>query len=539
MLDLFIAMIAGIVSFLSPCVLPLVPAYIGYMGGRVTNTVSAQVVAVGADGGEVKSKTLLSTRFSTFLHGVSFVAGFTFVFVTLGIIGNAFVQELGSTSTVEGLIGRIGGMVIILFGLHFMGVVPRIFAFLRRHNEILSNPATSLAVALAVTVMIAWGFTGTVSVWQTATYPAWTGITALVSFMALWLWMLSKNAFVQPATFWNNTLNGIDAAFYADTRRQMAARGDQGLSGSAIMGVVFGAGWTPCIGPTLGVAMTMAANGSDIPRAALLMTFYSLGLGIPFLITALMLDGAQGGLRRLKRHMQTIQAVSGAFLILVGVLIAGGDLQKLSDRITTQFGDFTYKLEECTVGVFEGDIGVGDFGPCMSGNGINDVLEGSGEDLTIAGITTNEGAAIEDLEVGLSVNNLAPDFQTVNTAGEAVSLSDFRGQHVLLNFWYTFCAPCRVEMPEFQEAFEANSELGFTILAVNREQSTDEITEFADELGLTFPLLLDESGDIQDLYNVQSYPTTLLIDEDGVISYVKLGALTVGEIETLVTDVIN
>ena len=194
MLDLFIAMIAGIVSFLSPCVLPLVPAYIGYMGGRVTNTVSAQVVAVGADGGKVKNETLkvkneilLSARFSTFFHGVAFVAGFTFVFVTLGIIGTAFVRELGSTATVEGLIGRIGGMLIILFGLHFMGVVPRIFAWLRRHNEILSNPATSLVVALVVTALLAWGFTGTVSIWETETYPTWTGIAALVSLMAFWL----------------------------------------------------------------------------------------------------------------------------------------------------------------------------------------------------------------------------------------------------------------------------------------------------------------------------------------------------------------
>jgi peroxiredoxin len=93
-------------------------------------------------------------------------------------------------------------------------------------------------------------------------------------------------------------------------------------------------------------------------------------------------------------------------------------------------------------------------------------------------------------------------------------------------------------MPEFQEAYLANDGKDLTVLAVNREQSAEEISEFADELGLTLPLLLDESGDIQSLYNIQSYPTTLLIDKNGIISYLKLGALTVAEIESLVADVI-
>ena len=185
--------------------------------------------------------------------------------------------------------------------------------------------------------------------------------------MGFWVWLIAKNAFVEPATFWKNALHAIDAAFYADTRRQMTAKGDQGLSGSALMGVVFAAGWTPCIGPMLGAAMTMAANGSDVPRAALLMTFYSLGLGIPFLLTALMLDSAQGGLRRLKSRMYAIQMFSGAFLILVGVLIGSGNLQKLSDQITAEFGDFTYSLEECVTGLVEGNVAFGDFGGCMRG----------------------------------------------------------------------------------------------------------------------------------------------------------------------------
>jgi peroxiredoxin len=231
--------------------------------------------------------------------------------------------------------------------------------------------------------------------------------------------------------------------------------------------------------------------------------------------------------------------VSGIFLIYVGVLIASGNLQRLSDRITSEFGDFTYKLEECTVGIFEGDIRLGDFGSCMNGDESEAALGESGDEIAIAGITTDEAVSVGDLNVGLAVNNLAPDFQTVTTFGETVSLSDFRGQNVLLNFWYTYCTPCRVEMPEFQGTFSTGSDNGFTILAINREQSAEEITEFADELGLTFPLLLDETGAIQALYNVQSYPTTLLIDKDGVITYVKLGALTAAELEALALEIVG
>src|SRR5690349_16038288 len=118
-LSFSLALIAGLVSFLSPCVLPLVPAYIGYMGGRVTNTVAAQA----SSGAALTTRPMLGSRFSTMLHGLAFVAGFTFVFVALGLLGTAFVSVIGrgNVNVVTGIIGRAGGLLIILFGLHFMG----------------------------------------------------------------------------------------------------------------------------------------------------------------------------------------------------------------------------------------------------------------------------------------------------------------------------------------------------------------------------------------------------------------------------------
>ena len=124
-LSFSLALIAGLVSFLSPCVLPLVPAYIGYMGGRVTNTVAAQT----AGGTAVAIKPDSSSRFSTMLHGLAFVAGFTFVFVAIGLLGTAFVNQIGraNINVITGIIGRAGGLLIIFFGLHFMGALPALF----------------------------------------------------------------------------------------------------------------------------------------------------------------------------------------------------------------------------------------------------------------------------------------------------------------------------------------------------------------------------------------------------------------------------
>lgn len=556
MLDIFIATIAGFVSFISPCVLPLVPAYIGYMSGRVTHTVAAQVDSAqisGASGGAAASLSPgLVTRFSTGLHSLAFVGGFTFVFVTLGILGTAFVRQVGSTHTVEGMIGRIGGIFIIFFGLHFMGVIPKFFAWLRKNPALISTIGTSIVVAAVGSALILWGFAGTLAVWDTSNpfVEGWTISLGMAFVAAFLLALLLGGAFSQPAAFWNKTLNSIDQAFYADTRRQMTARGDQGFSGSAIMGVIFAAGWTPCIGPTLGLAMTMAANSADIPRAAMLMTAYSLGMGIPFVLTALMLDSAQGGLRRITRHMNTIKLVSGGFLVFIGFIIASGQLQSLSQRFSIEFGDFSYRVEQCTVGAVEGHISWGQYWPCVTDaedyrtlreqhSAAAEAEEASSDGVEDARSNGVAESAVSELSVGLAVGDLAPDFETETVGGEMMSLADVRGDVVLLNFWFTTCPPCRFEMPEFQQAYADYADQGLHILAVNREETAETITSFADELGLTFPLLKDLDGRIQRLYSISSYPSTFIIDRDGVIVYRSFGVLSAQEIHDLVQDALS
>lgn len=127
----------------------------------------------------------------------------------------------------------------------------------------------------------------------------------------------------------------------------------------------------------------------------------------------------------------------------------------------------------------------------------------------------------EVIETGLRNGEKAPDFQLQNLAGETVSLSDFRGKKVILNFWATWCPSCREEMPEMQSYYEEKTNDQFEIIAVNAtttEHSSGKAVEsFITELGLTFPILMDTEGTITDQFEVMFFPTTYLLDEDGVI----------------------
>ena len=135
---------------------------------------------------------------------------------------------------------------------------------------------------------------------------------------------------------------------------------------------------------------------------------------------------------------------------------------------------------------------------------------------------------IIQLPEGTQVGNLAPDFQLQGLDGQTVSLSDFRGEPVLVNFWATWCGPCRSEMPFIQEIFDGGewSDKGLTILAVDIGESLYTVKEFLDSNMLSFPVLLDTKQDVALKYNIRALPTTFLIDKDGVIQGIKFGAFS-------------
>ena len=225
-IPLGLAFLAGLASFISPCVLSLVPAYVGYLGSRA-------VVTSGQPG---------ASRWATFSHGVAFVLGFSVFFIALG----AAASVIGSlTYSLQEPLTRIGGVVVIIFGLHTMGVIKLPF---------------------------------------------------------------------------------LDY----DTRRQTAPDPRLGYLSSALMGIFFSAGWAPCIGPVLGAVLTMAASGSSINQGLILLTAYSLGLGIPFLLAAGGLTNVSALLKRARPYMRYISIATGLFLILIGVMLLTGTMTRFA-----------------------------------------------------------------------------------------------------------------------------------------------------------------------------------------------------------------
>ncbi|PLR83666.1 peroxiredoxin family protein [Bacillus sp. V33-4] len=134
------------------------------------------------------------------------------------------------------------------------------------------------------------------------------------------------------------------------------------------------------------------------------------------------------------------------------------------------------------------------------------------------------GAKLSELEEGSE----APDFELTTLAGEKAKLSDYRGQKVILNFWATWCPPCKAEMPHMQSFYEKNKDKGITILAVNLtnvDKGMDAINAFVKEYGLTFPILLDEDGTVGMTYQAFSIPTSYIIDKNGKIAKKIVGPM--------------
>lgn len=221
-----LAFLAGLASFLSPCVLCLVPAYLGYLGSR----------AVTAEGQVVEN------RWVTFTHGLAFVLGFSAVFIALGSAASAVGALLYDFQDV---LTKIGGIVVIAFGLHTLGVLRIPF---------------------------------------------------------------------------------LDY----DTRHQQVPDRRWGYLSSALMGVFFSAGWSPCVGPVLGAVLTLALSAEGVNRGAALLSAYSLGLGLPFLFVAAGLGSVSEFLRRYNKYLRYVSQVTGIFLIVIGVMLFTNSLSYLA-----------------------------------------------------------------------------------------------------------------------------------------------------------------------------------------------------------------
>lgn len=154
--------------------------------------------------------------------------------------------------------------------------------------------------------------------------------------------------------------------------------------------------------------------------------------------------------------------------------------------------------------------------------------------MTVAIVQAMEKEEKPDNLPGLKIGVKAPDFEVKNLAGETVKLSDFQGKKVLLNFWATWCPPCKEEMPDMENFYKQAGD-DVVILAVNIDPQYD-VNKFVTEMGITFPILLDEKDEVNSMYQVLTIPTTYFIDEEGIIRHKYISAMTEDIMKQYVDD---
>ncbi|HLR23403.1 MAG TPA: TlpA disulfide reductase family protein [Pseudogracilibacillus sp.] len=145
----------------------------------------------------------------------------------------------------------------------------------------------------------------------------------------------------------------------------------------------------------------------------------------------------------------------------------------------------------------------------------------------------DENGEVNDLsEAGLGKGKKAPDFELETLDGETVKLSDYKGEKVIVNFWATWCPPCREEIPDLQKLYDNKDIEILAIDLTETEQSMEDVEEFVfDEFEMTFPVLLDEESKIAEMYQVMAYPTSYLVDSEGTIQFLAMGAMTYEQME--------
>jgi cytochrome c biogenesis protein CcmG/thiol:disulfide interchange protein DsbE len=158
--------------------------------------------------------------------------------------------------------------------------------------------------------------------------------------------------------------------------------------------------------------------------------------------------------------------------------------------------------------------------------------------VAVSQATVTKAAMQNDVKVGNKIGFTAPDFTLPTVDGREMSLSDYRGRPVILNFWATWCGPCRYEVPAFKAFYERYPEEEVVIIAVSTQDDPDSARGYAIRDGLKFVIPVDPRGIVAGLYNVRGLPTTYIIDENGVIKSIKIGPfLSIDEMEERMTSI--
>ena len=418
--------VQGILSFFSPCVLPLVPLYIGYLaGGARTTDENGRIVYP-------RKRVMVNTLF--------FVVGISCAFLILGFGFSALGRFFSHSRT---WFARISGLIMIAFGIYQLGALGKIGAIEREHR------------------------------------------------LPIQLGKLSMN----PVT-------------------------------ALILGFTFSFAWTPCVGPTLGSVLLMVSSAGQKAQGLWLIGVYTLGFVIPFLAVGLFTGTV---LYFFKTHQSVVRytvKIGGALMILMGVMTFTGYMNGVTSYLSSLGGGSVSGTEQTAEETA---------GEKSDGAEVRESAEENGEQ------EESEETAVVP----------APDFTWTDQYGNSHTLSDYKGKTVFLNFWATWCGPCQSEMPEIQALYEkyGSNEGDLIVLGVanpkteeqpyNNDGTVEEVTQFLEENGYTFPTVMDTTGETLMAYGISAFPTTFMINTEGnVFGYVP-GALSADMMESIVQQTIT
>ena len=406
----------GLISFFSPCVLPLIPLYIGYLSG------GAKTVDENGNILYKRSRIMRNTLF--------FVLGISFAFFLLGFGFTAIGRFFHNYQT---WFTRIGGIIVILFGLYQLGLF---------------------------------------------------GSSSLSK---------EHRLHFQPDSLAMNPLTAL------------------------ILGFTFSFAWTPCVGPALASVLLLAASASSSFTGFLLIGVYTLGFVLPFLAVGLFTKALLDFFRKYRSAVKYTVKLGGILMILIGVMMFTGWMNGISSYLSGNTPSGQSSEETGKDGGTDEESEIEDISNEDTASGTSDEAD--------ADTGTEESPQAEE---SAAETVPAPDFTLLDQYGNSHTLSDYKGKTVFLNFWATWCPPCRAEMPEIQEIYEEYGEnnsdviiLGIASPEVGQEGSAEDIAAFLSENNYTYPVVMDTDGIMSYYYGISAYPTTFMIDKDGnVYGYV-------------------